>query len=123
MKATRTNPMRKKQTSLRNLRKDLANTKGSYLSNASIVEKLDTLLPNVLIPRKKIVMMKKLTIRKNIKRVNPNTKRNFVRKREKKYSKEDSSSSDMSEDNNTEVLFMGIETQTDTTEDNNYENE
>jgi hypothetical protein len=73
--------MRKKQTSLRNLRKDLENTKGSYLSNASTVEKLDTLLPNVLIPRKNIVMMKKLTTRKNIKRVNPNTKRNSIRKK------------------------------------------
>jgi chromosome segregation ATPase len=29
----------------------------------------------------------------------------------------------MSEDDDTKVLFMGIETQTDTTEDNNYENE
>jgi hypothetical protein len=28
----------------------------------------------------------------------------------------------MSEDDDTKVLFMGIETQTDTTEDNNYEN-
>jgi hypothetical protein len=52
MKATQKNSMRKKQNSLRNLRNDLENTKGSYLSNASTVEKLDTLLPNVLIPRK-----------------------------------------------------------------------
>jgi hypothetical protein len=28
----------------------------------------------------------------------------------------------MSEDDDTEVIFMGIETQTDTTKDNNYEN-
>ena len=83
MKAAETNPMRKKKNSLKNLRKDLANTKGSYLSNASTVEKLNTFLPNVLIPRKKIVMVKKLTIRKNIKRVNANTKRNSIRKRKK----------------------------------------
>jgi hypothetical protein len=83
MKETQTNPMRKKQTSLRNLRKDLAKTNGNYLSNASTVEKLNTFLPNVLIPRKKIVMVKKLTIRKNIKRVNANTKRNSIRKRKK----------------------------------------
>jgi hypothetical protein len=73
--------MRKKPTPLRNLRKDLENKKGSYLSNASTMETLDTLLPNILIPRKRIVMMKKLTIKKNIKRVNPNTKRNSIRKR------------------------------------------
>jgi hypothetical protein len=59
----------------------LTNTKGSYLSNASTVAKLDTFLPNVLIPRKMIVMIKKLTIRKNIKRVNPNTKINYRIKR------------------------------------------
>jgi hypothetical protein len=29
----------------------------------------------------------------------------------------------MSEDDDTKVLFMGIDTQTDTTENNNYENE
>jgi hypothetical protein len=29
----------------------------------------------------------------------------------------------MSEDDNTKILFMGIETQIDTTKDNNYENE
>lgn len=29
----------------------------------------------------------------------------------------------MSEDDDTKVLFMGIDTQTDTIEDNNYENE
>ena len=80
MKETQTNPMRKNKTSLRN---DLKNTKGSYLSNASTMEKLDTLLPNVLIPGKNIVMMKRLTIRKNIKRVNANTKRNSIRKRKK----------------------------------------
>jgi hypothetical protein len=114
--------MRKKQTSLRNLRNDLENTKGSYLSNASTMEKLDTLLPNVPIPRKRIVMMKNFTFRKNIKRVNPNTKRNYIRKKNF-YSKEDSSSSNMSEDHDTYVLFMGIETQTDTAKDNNYENE
>jgi hypothetical protein len=118
MKSTQTYLMRKKKTSLRNLREDLENTKGSCLSNASTVEKLDTLFPNVLIPRKNIVTMKKLTTRKNIKRINPNTKRNSIRKRKKNYSKEDNSSSDMSEDDDTKVLFMGIETQTDTTEEN-----
>jgi hypothetical protein len=40
MKSNQTNPMRKKKTSLRILRKDLENTRGSYLSDASIVEKL-----------------------------------------------------------------------------------
>jgi hypothetical protein len=83
IKETQTNPTRKKKTSLRNLRNDLENTKIIYLSNASIVEKMDTLLPNVLIQRKKIVMMKKLTLRKNIKRINPNKKINSIRKRKK----------------------------------------
>jgi hypothetical protein len=115
--------MRKKQTSLRNLRNDLANTKGSYLSNASTVVKLDTLLPKSLIPRKNIVMMKNPTIIKNIKRGKPNRKINSIRKRKNIYSKDNSSSSDMTEDDDTEVLFVGIETQTDTTVDNNYGNE
>jgi hypothetical protein len=44
------------------------------------VEKLETLLPNVLILRKNIVIMKKPTTRKNIKRANPNKKRNSIRK-------------------------------------------
>jgi len=68
-------------------------------------------------------MMKNLTTRKNVKRINPNKKRNSIRKRKNFYSKEDNISSSMSEDDDTKVLFMGIETQTDTTEDNNYENE
>jgi hypothetical protein len=67
--------------------------------------------------------MKKLTIRKNIKRVNPSTKINSIRKRRTFILKKTTSSSDMSEDDNTKVLFMGIENQTETTEDNNYENE
>jgi hypothetical protein len=46
---------------IRNLsRKALGNIKGSYPSNASTVEKLDTLLTNFLSQGKRIVMMKKL---------------------------------------------------------------
>ena len=39
------------------------------------MEKLDTSLTNVPIPNKKIMMKKKITIRKNIKREKPKTKR------------------------------------------------
>jgi hypothetical protein len=80
MKETQSNPMRKNKTSLRN---DLENTKGSYLSNASTMEKMDTFLPIVLIPMKNIVMMKKRTTKNNIKMENPNTKRISIRKKKK----------------------------------------
>jgi hypothetical protein len=84
MKATQTYPMRKKKTSLRNLRNDLENTKGRYLSNAAIKVKLDTFPLNVLIPRKKIVKIKKPTIKKGHKKGKSKYKKKFYKKKEKK---------------------------------------
>jgi hypothetical protein len=68
------------------------------------VEELDTFLSNVPIPswRK---MMKKFTNRKN------QYKKKFYKKKKNFYSKEDISSSNMSEDENSKLLFMGMNTQ------------
>jgi hypothetical protein len=59
----------------------LGSTKGSYLSNVSIVEKLSILPPNTPIPRRRIVMMKKLIAIKNLKREKVEIRRNSTRKR------------------------------------------
>jgi hypothetical protein len=49
--------------------------KESYPSNVSNVEESNTLITNVPIQSRRIVMMKKITMRKT------NTRRNFIRKR------------------------------------------
>jgi hypothetical protein len=53
----------------------LENIKEVYPSNVSTVAESDTLLTNVPIPSRRIMMMKKPTTRKT------NTRRNFIRKR------------------------------------------
>jgi hypothetical protein len=97
----------------------LGNTKGSYPSNVSTVEKLGNFPPSVPIQNKRIVNMKKLITINNIKRSELEIRKKYTRKRKKNYSKEDSSSYDMSEDDETELKFMGIETQTNNTKENN----
>jgi hypothetical protein len=52
----------------------LEDIKEIYPSNVSIVEESNTLLTNVPIPSRRIMMMKKPTTRKN------NTRINFIRK-------------------------------------------
>jgi hypothetical protein len=44
------------------------------------MEELDTLLTNFHIPSRRIMMMKKPTIRKTIKGIKTNTRRNVIRK-------------------------------------------
>jgi hypothetical protein len=88
------------------------------------VSKLGIFPPNVPIQHRRIVMMKKPITINNIKRVELEIIINSTRK--KNHSKEDNSSFDMSEDDKIKLLFMGIETQTSTIEDNtrnegNYE--
>jgi hypothetical protein len=48
---------------------------------------------------------------KELKKSKTGNKKKFYKKKKNFYSKEDNSSSDMSEDDETNFLFMGIETQ------------
>jgi hypothetical protein len=59
----------------------------------------------------------------NLRREKPEKKKEFYKKNKNFYSKEDNSSSDMSEDDESELLFMGIENKNNVSHDDeeNYE--
>jgi hypothetical protein len=84
----------------------LENINESYLSNVLTMEEYDTFPTNVPIPYRR-KMMKKFTTKKT------NTRRNFIRKKKKIYSKEDIKSSYISEDADSYILLMGMKTQND----------
>ena len=74
------------------------------------MEKLGIFPPNVPIQSMWIVIMK----------IQTGNKKKFYKKNKNFYSKEDNSSFDMSEDDETKLLFMGIEYQNKEVDDNFY---
>ena len=72
------------------------------------MEELDILLQNVLTLNKMIVMREKP---QSSKRVKQETRRSPMRKNKFVYTMEGSEDADTSEDEETKILFMGVDTQ------------
>ena len=93
---------------IKNLKRVLENIKESYPCNFLAVEELEILLQNLLTLNKMIVMREKP---RNSKRVKQETRRSPMRKNKIVYTMEDSEDGDTSEYEETEILFMGLDTQ------------
>ena len=99
--------MMRKHFTLVNLREELENTKGNYPYSILIVEGLDILPLNA--PTLNKMKMKKRKLRSS-KCVNHDTRKNTMEKKIA-YTMEDSEDSNGSENEELEVLFMGLDTQ------------